>query len=297
MVDTVLLMGGDSPEREVSLMSGDMVLAALKRAAIDTIVVDPLKESLTTLSTMSVRRVFNILHGGAGENGEICGALKMMNIPVTGSGVLGSALAMDKHRAKLLWTAQGIPTPPWRLVEEMTGVDEVARQLGLPLFVKPAAGGSSTHACRVTKAAALAAAVEMAMQEDGAAMVEQWIEGREYTMGVLDDAPLPLIHIQAAGEFYDYHAKYIAENTQFICPCGLSEKDETVLQAQALKAFVALGCRHWGRVDFIMSDDGPMFLEVNTVPGMTSHSLVPIAARACGISYDELVCKILEGAA
>ena len=293
---TALLMGGDSPEREVSLMSGDMVLSALSRLGIETTVFDTAEQSLSELPASGVKRVFNILHGGAGENGEIQGALKMMGLPVTGSGVLASALSMDKHRAKLIWKAAGVPTPPWRIAENGADASGVIAELGLPLFVKPSCGGSSTHSIAVRERGALSDAIDAAAGEGAPAMIEQLICGREYTASILDDEALPLIEIVAAGAFYDYHAKYVAEDTRFICPCKLPADEESRLQKAALHAFSLLGCRHWGRVDFILENGKPMFLEVNTVPGMTSHSLVPAAAKVNGLDYDAVVRRIWESA-
>ena len=295
-IKTALLMGGDSPEREVSLMSGGMVLLSLQKLGIATIAFDPSTQPLSALADLGVARVFNILHGGAGENGEIQGALKMMRLPVTGSGVLASALAMDKHRAKLVWQAAGIPTPRWRIADNVSHVEEIIGELGLPLFVKPSCGGSSNCSAIVRCVAELPEAIIAAVVDGAPALIEELIEGREYTAAILDDAPLPLVAITAAGDFYDYYAKYVATETHFSCPCGLAAAEESQLQQMALRAFRLLGGRHWGRVDLMMSARGPMFLEVNTVPGMTSHSLVPMAAKAVGMAYDELVQKIWAAA-
>lgn len=297
MSKTVLLMGGDSPEREVSLMSGGMVFLAMQRMGIEVEAFDPQKQPLAEIMNLGAERAFNILHGGAGENGEVQGALKMLGMPCTGSGVLASALAMDKHRAKLVWKAAGIPTPRWRSVKNGAECGGIVEELGLPLFVKPSCGGSSTHAGAVEKAARLPDAVEAAASEGFPALVEQFADGEEYTASILDDASLPLIRIEPAGGVYDYRAKYIAEDTRFFCPCGLPAAEESRLQLTAMEAFLVLGCRRWGRVDFILTKDGPMFLEVNTVPGMTSHSLVPHAAQAAGVDYDSLVRRIWESAA
>ncbi|MGI9306626.1 MAG: D-alanine--D-alanine ligase [Gammaproteobacteria bacterium] len=295
MSKTVLLAGGDSPEREVSLTGGSMIFLALQRLQIPVESFDPFKRPLAEITTLGASRAFNILHGGYGENGELQGALKMLGMPCTGSGVLASALAMDKHRAKLVWKAAGISTPRWRIVGE-DGDCEAASELRAPLFVKPNSGGSSTRAGIVRDPAQLPDAVAFAGAEGYPVLVEEFANGREYTMGVLDDAPLPLIDISVAGEFYDYHAKYVAEDTRFACPCGLPAAEERRLQDACMEAFSLLGCRHWGRVDFILTKEGPLFLEVNTVPGMTSHSLVPHAAEVAGVDYDSLVRRILESA-
>lgn len=296
MSKTALLMGGVSPEREVSLVSGGMVFLALRRLGVDAEAFDPGKRPLVEIRELGAARAFNILHGGAGENGEVRGALNMLGIPCTGSGVLASALAMDKHRTKLVWQGAGIPTPPWRLVKNGAECGDAAGELGLPLFVKPSCGGSSTHASVVQTAAQLPDAVDSAAGEGFPALVERFAAGKEYTAAVLDDEPLPLIRIAASGGFYDYHAKYDAEDTEFFCPCGLPAAEEKRLQELAVEAFSLLGCSRWGRVDFILTERGPEFLEVNTVPGMTSHSLVPYAAAAAGIDYDSLVRRILDSA-
>lgn len=293
---TALLAGGDSPEREVSLAGGRMILPSLLRSGINVFAFDPAERPLSDLVAEKVSRVFNILHGGSGENGEIQGALKMMRIPATGSGVMASALAMDKHRAKLVWRGGGVPTPEWRLAAAEKDADDIAKELGFPLFVKPSRGGSSTCAGIANSVAELSAAIAAALGEGAPALAEKCVSGREYTAAILDGEVLPLIRIAPASPFYDYHAKYVAEDTGFFCPCGLSAEDEKNLQRESLRAFSLLGCRHWGRTDFILGDDGPMFLEVNTTPGMTSHSLVPMAAKAAGIGYDALVKKIWEGA-
>lgn len=295
---TALLAGGDSPEREVSLAGGRMILPALRRAGIDAFAFDPAQRPLSALTAEGARRVFNILHGGAGENGEVQGALKMMNIPATGSGVLGSALAMDKHRTKLLWRAADIPTPDWRIAAAPEEADEIAAALGFPLFVKPSCGGSSTRSGAAHSVAELSAAIADALGEGAPAMAEKLADGAEYTAAILDGDALPLIRIapSSSSSFYDYRAKYVAEDTRFDCPAGLPAADESFLQKESLRAFALLGCHHWGRVDFILADAGPMFLEANTVPGMTSHSLVPTAAKAAGMDYDGLVKRIWEGA-
>ena len=321
MSATILLQGGDSPEREVSLSGGGMILESLRRLGEEAAAFDPAKRPLLEIAKMKVGRVFNILHGGGGENGEIRGALKTMQLPCTGSDVLGSALAMDKHRAKLIWRAAGIPTPDWRLADSPDAADGIAADLGFPLFVKPSCGGSSTNAAKANSVSELRDAIAAARSEGAPAMAETYIAGREMTAAVLDDKPLPLVAIAASGVFYDYHAKYVSDDTEFLCPCGLPSEYERDLQKIAMRAFALLGCRHWGRVDFILAADSdseadcdangfpivyhrefnsknssPMFLEVNTIPGMTSHSLVPMAAKAAGMDYDELVRRILEGA-
>ena len=297
---TALLLGGVSPEREVSLTSGQAVGDALSGIVVKCWNLIPLRGTWRSCRNRASKECFNILHGGAGENGEVQGSLKMLGLPMTGSGVLGSALAMDKHRAKMIWRGEGISTPDWMLAKPADdGGDDGAlalEKLGLPLFVKPSCGGSSTGSASVVDAADLAAAVYAAASEGHPALVERMIVGEEYTASVLEDKVLPLIKITVAGGYYDYHAKYIAEDTLFECPCGLPEEKEKHLAALALCCFQTLGCRHWGRVDFILDMDGEaQFLEVNTIPGMTSHSLVPMAAAAADLSFDELVCRVLRG--
>ena len=296
---TALLMGGVSEEREVSLMSGRQVLESLKRLGVEPLVVDPHSDKawMTTLVSESVRRVFNILHGGAGENGEIRGALNCLGIACTGSEVAGSAIAMDKRLSKAIWQGQGIPTPPWRCLGDGEDVTDLVAAMPPPWFVKPACGGSSTHSAAVSEAAELPAAIARAATETGSALVEQYIVGDEYTLSILGDRALPLIGIRPQSGFYDYEAKYIADDTQFLCPCDLPAERESELAALGHRAFLALGCSGWGRVDFILDGDGrPFLLEANTVPGMTGHSLVPTAAAAVGIDFDNLVGQILETA-
>jgi D-alanine-D-alanine ligase len=295
-----VLLGGESAEREVSLNSGRLVLQGLREAGIDAHPFDPSERPLAALKDEGFVRAFNALHGGYGEKGQIQGALDFYGIRYTGSGVLGSALGLDKFRTKLVWQQLGVPTPPFEAV--LRGDDYAARakdivaKLGLPLFVKPASEGSSVAVIKVKAADALAAALEEAAKYDTIIVVEKSIEGGgEYTACVCGDLDLPVIRIVPAGEFYDYHAKYIANDTQYLIPCGLAPAVETHLKALSRRAFDVLGCTDWGRADFMMDAEGnPYFLEVNTAPGMTDHSLPPKAARAVGISYSELVVKILS---
>jgi len=295
-----VLLGGESAEREVSLNSGRLVLQGLRDAGIDAHPFDPAERPLSALKDEGFARAFNALHGGYGENGQIQGALDFYGIRYTGSGVLGSALGLDKFRTKLVWQQTGVPTPPFETV--MRGDDYAARapeivaKLGLPLFVKPASEGSSVAVLKVKAADALVAALEEAAKHDRIVIVEKSIEGGgEYTACIAADLDLPLIKIVPAGEFYDYHAKYIANDTQYLIPCGLPAEQETELKRLARRAFDVLGCTDWGRADFMLDAAGrPYFLEVNTAPGMTDHSLPPKAARAVGISYRELVVKVLS---
>ena len=298
---TVLLMGGTSPEREVSLQSGAQVLEALRRLDVDVVVLDPAEDDdwLSRLRQSGAHRVFNILHGGGGENGEVRALLNHAGVACSGSGLLASALTMNKPLTKKVWRNDGVPTPDWRLLEsaDAAAVAAVVAELPPPYFVKPAAGGSSTNSKVVSTAAELGAAVEQSLRENSGALVEQLIDGDEYTAAILEDEVLPLIRIVSKGRFYDYHAKYVAADTGFLCPCGLPPARERELAAMALRAFHAVHCRHWGRVDFMLDNAGnPYFLEVNTTPGMTSHSLVPMAAAAAGLSFDALIDRLLAGA-
>ncbi|MGS0895272.1 D-alanine--D-alanine ligase [Burkholderia stagnalis] len=295
-----VLFGGESAEREVSLTSGRLVLQGLRDAGVDAHPFDPAERPLAALKDEGFVRAFNALHGGYGENGQIQGALDFYGIRYTGSGVLGSALGLDKFRTKLVWQQTGVPTPPFETV--LRGDDYAARaaeivaKLGLPLFVKPASEGSSVAVLKVKAADALPAALAEAATHDTIVIVEKSIEGGgEYTACIAGDLDLPLIKIVPAGEFYDYHAKYVADDTQYLIPCGLPAAQEAELKRIARRAFDVLGCTDWGRADFMLDAAGnAYFLEVNTAPGMTDHSLPPKAARAVGISYSELVVKVLS---
>jgi len=289
-----VLMGGDSAEREVSLNSGANVLEALRSRGVDAHGVDGLGALLAGLgSGERFDRVFNILHGGAGENGVLQGALDALGLPYTGPGVLGSALTMDKIRTKQVWMAEGLPTA--RFVRIAPGADLAAavRSLGLPVFVKPSTEGSSVGVFRIASEADLAPAIAFAATYAGELLAEQMITGGEFTVGILGDVALPSVRIVPPGEWYDYHAKYISDDTQYHCP-GLSGGDETAIRALALAGFRAAGCSGWGRVDVMRHADGRFLLmEVNTAPGMTSHSLVPKAAREVGIGFEDLCLAIL----
>ena len=292
-----VLLGGRSAEREVSLKSGSMVLAALIGKEVDAHPFDPAERPLDELIRERFDRVFVALHGRYGEDGTIQGALELEGIPYTGSGVLASALAMDKWRAKLLWRASGISTPACELLHPGMDFPSVARRLGLPVMVKPASEGSSIGMSKVRGADALEPAYRLAAQYDPAVVAEQFIDGVELTAGILGDAALPLIRLETDRDFYDYEAKYLASDTRYIVPCGLPSDAERSIQQEALRAFESLGCRGWGRVDLMLDAAGkPYFLEVNTSPGMTDHSLVPMAARHAGIDYAELCLQILEQA-
>jgi D-alanine-D-alanine ligase len=291
-----VLMGGTSAEREVSLDSGRNCLEALLRKGVDAYAVDGIPALSKDLIAKRVTRVFNILHGhhGGGEDGVLQGLLDSFGVPYTGSDVLGSALSMDKIRTKQVWLSLGMPTPRYARLSRTDDVQTAAQWLGLPVIVKPACEGSSVGISRVFSDADLPNAVALASRYEGELLMEQLIVGEEFTVGILGQEALPTIRIVPAGEYYDYHAKYVAEDTQYVCP-GLHGAAESEMRALALEAFRAAGCSGWGRVDVMRDRSGANFLlEVNTAPGMTSHSLVPKAARACGIEFDDLVWRVLE---
>ena len=298
-----VLLGGTSDEREISLKSGAAVLAALLRQGIDAHAFDTAEHVLSELTSFD--RVMINLHGRFGEDGTIQGALELMGIPYTGSGVMASSLGMDKWRSKLLWRALKISTPDFEVVDAQSDFAAIEQKLGLPLFVKPANEGSSIGISKVKNKGELEAAYLLAAKSDPLVIAEKYMGGGEYTVGIISDGSggffaLPIVRIVPKNEFYDYEAKYLRDDTKYLCPCGLSAEKEAQIKADALQAFRAIGCVSWGRVDFLM--DGPdqndaqqhYFLEVNTSPGMTDHSLVPMAAKAAGIGFDALVIKILE---
>ena len=291
-----VLFGGTSAEREVSLYSGSRVLAALQGQGIDAHAFDPASQPLDALKGYD--RAFIALHGRHGEDGTIQGALEVMHIPYTGSGVLASALAMDKFRTKLMWQAAGLAIPEYALLTADSDFAEVEEELGLPLFVKPAREGSSIGVTKVKARGELKAAYEEAAKHDPLVIAEKGVMGGDYTVGIIGDDAMPIIKIEPATEWYDYEAKYNRDDTKYLCPCGLTEAKEMEIRKGALEAFRILGGRGWGRVDFLMDEDGKhYFLEVNTAPGMTSHSLVPTAARVAGMEYPALVRRVLELAA
>jgi D-alanine-D-alanine ligase len=292
-----VMLGGESAERPVSLKSGAAVLAALKRAGVDAHAFDPAEKPLAALKDEKFDRVFIALHGRGGEDGCLQGALELMKIPYTGSGVLASALAMDKWRSKLAWRAAGIPVPEFVVVDADSDFDAIERQLGLPLFVKPACEGSSIGISKVKQAGGLRAAWALAAKYDKLVLAERFVDAGEYTVGILAGQALPVIRIVPATEFYDYEAKYDRDDTQYRIPSGLTAAQESAMQALALRAFEVLGGRGWGRVDIMLDHDGNSWcLEVNSAPGMTDHSLVPMAARAAGIGFEDLVVRILAEA-
>jgi D-alanine-D-alanine ligase len=288
-----VLLGGKSAEREVSLNSGGAVLAALQRQGVNAHGFDPAQRPLHDLEGFD--RVVIALHGRYGEDGTIQGALELLGIPYTGSGVMASAVGMDKWRTKLLWQAAGIPTLDFVLLDASSDFADIEARLGLPLFVKPANEGSSIGISKVKQAGSLRAAYDEAARYDPLVLAERFAGGGEYTVAILGEQALPVIRIVPANEFYDYEAKYLRDDTRYLCPCGLGEAQEALIREQALQAFRIVGGQGWGRVDFLMDEAGKhYFLEVNTSPGMTDHSLVPMAAKAAGIGFDQLVLKILE---
>lgn len=291
--NVAVLLGGKSAERNISLKSGEAVLVALRRSGVDAQPFDPAHQPLCDLAGYD--RVFIALHGRYGEDGTIQGALEFMGIPYTGSGVMASAIGMDKWRTKLLWQAAGIPTPLFALLDAGSDFAVVEAQLGLPLFVKPVCEGSSIGISKVKRAGALKEAYLEAVKYDSLAIAEQYIDGGEYTVAIVGERALPVIRILPATEFYDFDAKYLRDDTRYLCPAGLDPELEAAICAQALQAFRVLGGRGWGRLDFLMDEAGRhYFIEVNTSPGMTDHSLVPMAARAAGMTFEELVLEILE---
>lgn len=290
-----VLMGGDSSEREISLLSGEAVLAALGRRGVVAAAFDPRERSLLELTEQRFDRVWIALHGPGGEDGTVQGALEYLGVPYTGSGVAGSAIGMDKLRSKRLAQAIGVASPAALELNGPRDFELALERLRLPLIVKPATQGSSIGMTKVVSAEALPAAYATAAAVDRSVFAEQWITGREYTVGLLQGGALPSIRIETPRGFYDYEAKYFRDDTRYLCPSGLSQPAELHLQSLALAAFAAAGGDGWGRADFMMDAAGrPLLLEVNTVPGMTSHSLVPMAARAAGIDFDELVWRVLE---
>jgi len=292
-----VLLGGRSAEREISLMSGNAVLAALKRKGVDAHAFDTRDRDLHELRIQGFDRVFIALHGRYGEDGTVQGALELMGIPYTGSGVMASSLAMDKWRTKLVWIAAGIPTPRFVMLEADTDFKVVPKDLGLPLIVKPSREGSTIGLTKVSRAQDMEAAYRKALEYDDMVLAEEFIAGAEVTASILGEQALPLIRIEAPGGSYDYQAKYFSDETRYYCPSGLPPAQESRIQALALKASRILDCRGWGRVDVMLDAKGePYLLEANTVPGMTGHSLVPMAAKVAGIPFEDLVVRILEDA-
>lgn len=290
-----VLMGGQSAERDVSLNSGGAVLRALQAQGVDAHGIDVGRDVLQVLEAGGFERVFIMLHGRGGEDGVIQGALETLGLPYTGSGVLGSALSMDKLRTKRLWQSHGLPTPPFAVLNAGAELLSQVQGVGLPMILKPVHEGSSFGMTKVLDMSQLHAAWQAASGFDDTVMAEHWVDGREYTMGIVGHQALPLIRIETPRAFYDFKAKYDADDTLYHCPCGLDTPTEQALQAMAVKAFDVLGCSGWGRVDFMCDAAGlPWLLEVNTVPGMTDHSLLPKAARQASMDFNTLVWRILE---
>lgn len=293
-----VLMGGPSAEREISLISGKAVLAALRSKGVDAHAFDPAEREIFELKRDGFARAFIALHGRFGEDGTVQGALEVMKIPYTGSGVMASALAMDKWRTKLVWTAAGIPTPKYVMARRDTDWDKVVARLKLPLIVKPAREGSTIGLTKVRSAKEAVPAYEMAAKFDELVVVEEFVAGQELTASVLGETALPLVRIEAPEGNYDYQNKYFTDDTKYYCPAGIRAEVEDEIRAVTLKSFRVLGCRGWGRADVMLRPDGTYsFLEMNTSPGMTGHSLVPMAAKAAGLAYPDLCVKILEAAA
>jgi D-alanine-D-alanine ligase len=290
-----VLMGGLSAERNISLESGQAVYKSLQRKEVDAHAIDVDKNILAVLQDGGFDRVFIALHGRGGEDGSMQGALDILNMPYSGSGVLGSALAMDKSRTKKMWESYGLPTPPFVELSGESDWKQVSDTLGLPLMVKPVHEGSSLGASKVTSVADMEEAWRVASQFEDRVMAERWIVGCEYTAPILGERVLPLIRLETPREFYDYQAKYTDDTTRYICPCGLTEKQEELIGKLSMKAFTSLGASGWGRVDLMIDQQKqPWLIEANTIPGMTSHSLVPMAAKQAGMSFDDLVMEILN---
>jgi D-alanine-D-alanine ligase len=297
-----VLFGGRSAEREVSLMSGNGVLQALKSKGIDAHAFDPAERSLGELEAEKFDRVFIALHGRYGEDGSLQGALELLGIPYTGSGVMASSVGMDKITTKIVWLAAGVPTPTYAVIDENTDLDKVVADLGLPLIVKPPLEGSTIGITKVTRAEDFKAAVDLAHKYDKLVLAEQFIEGREFSVPLLGTGAqaraLPIVEIVAPEGNYDYQNKYFTDDTQYHCPAPLDAATTAAIQADVEKAYRALGCEGWSRIDVLLreSDGRHFLLEVNTSPGMTGHSLVPMAARAEGTSYEDLCVQILQSA-
>jgi D-alanine-D-alanine ligase len=290
-----VLFGGRSAEREISLMSGAAVLEALRRMGVDAHAFDPAQREMSELKRAGFARVFIALHGRYGEDGTVQGALELLGIPYTGSGVMASALCMDKLRTKMVWVAAGLPTPKWRVMTAQSDVQQLVRELALPLIVKPAREGSTLGLTKVTRAEELLPACAHAAKYDTLVLAEEFVQGVELTAAFLGERALPLVRIEAPQGNYDYQNKYFSDETRYHCPCGLPPEEEEPIQAMVLRAAQVLGCSGWGRADLIRRSDGSVsLLEMNTSPGMTGHSLVPMAAKAAGVDFDHLVLRILE---
>ncbi len=292
-----VLYGGTSAERDVSLKSGRAVIAALESVNTDVIAIDVQHNWLEQLLDSQFDIAFLALHGRGGEDGTIQGLLDSLEIPYTGSGVLGSALAMDKLKTKQIWQTLGLPTPAYEIITPDSDPEVIWQQLSVPMMVKPVHEGSSIGLSKVEQLSELKEAIDKAAELDSQVMAEEWVTGREYTISILDGKALPVIGLETHHQFYDYEAKYLVNDTRYLLPCGLNQTEEEALQTLALEAFNAVGCRDWGRVDVMVDQEGkPQLLEVNTLPGMTDHSLVPMAAKAAGYSFAELILAIIDAA-
>ncbi len=290
-----VLMGGLSAEREISLLSGNAVLTALQNKGVDAHGVDVGENIIGELTDADYQRAFIVLHGRGGEDGTVQGLLELMSLPYTGSGVMASSLAMDKLKTKQIWLAMGLPTPDFCIIDSEHSCKQALERLSLPLIIKPVLEGSSIGMSKVENEDELLPAWKKAQKCGGTVIAERWVEGEEYTAAMLDDRVLPMIKLKTTHKFYDYDAKYEANDTQYICPCGLPEEQEKKFAELTTRAFNAVGASAWGRVDFMVDADGqPWLIEVNTVPGMTDHSLVPMAAKQADISFEDLVVKILS---
>jgi D-alanine-D-alanine ligase len=290
-----VLMGGSAAERKVSLKSGAAVFEALKRKGVDAIAVDVTHSPIDALAGQRIDRVFNIIHGRGGEDGVLQAVLEVIGIPYTGSGVMASALSMDKMRTKLCWLGYGLVTPKWYLLKSTDDLDACIERLGFPVIVKPANEGSSIGMSKANNKDELAKALQVAAEFDCDIFAESWVVGKEYTVGLLNGEALPVIRLETPNAFYDYEAKYNSNTTKYHCPSGLSADQEKQLQQLAVKAGEVVGVKGWARVDVFIDESGqPQLIEINTVPGMTDHSLVPMAAKQAGIEFDELVWRILE---
>ena len=290
-----VLMGGCAAERDISLNSGTAVYEALKRKDVDVTPIDVTDSPINALAGKKIDRVFNIIHGRGGEDGVLQGVLEVMRIPYTGSGVMASALTMDKLRTKLCWQGMGLQTPKWTLLKDENDIDACIAYVDFPLIVKPSLEGSSLGMSRATNREELLQALRVAAKFKCDVYAEQWVTGKEYTVAVLQDEALPVIRLQTPNEFYDYEAKYQADTTQYHCPCDLEPGAEQALKELAVRACEGVAVKGWARVDVFIDDAGQaQLIEVNTVPGMTDHSLVPMAAKAAGCDFDELVWRILE---
>lgn len=290
-----VLMGGRSAEREISLKSGRAVLAALQSLGVDAVELDVDKTVSERLRQDKFDRAFIILHGRGGEDGEIQGVLQSLQIPYTGSGITGAVLSMNKRLSKQVWQSQGLPTPKYVRLNRQSSPQKIVEDLGLPLVIKPVNEGSSIGMSKVTSVEALQQAISLAFDYDDEVIAEQWVHGAEYTVSILNGETLPVIRLTTPREFYDFEAKYLADSTEYLCPCGLSDADEKRCQQLAINAFNALNMSGWGRIDVMADQQGDFYLlEANSVPGMTDHSLVPMSARQAGISFENLVGQILK---